>query len=64
MTSIELPGAEPSRLTNGFTASEAQNTTPEATRHSGLGLNDRITFTGGAVKEGLAYSGRTRPLRV
>lgn len=70
MTSVELPHANPSKITNGIKTHDANHKTPEvhvngnghANGHS-TG-NDDIEYTSGIVKEALAYSGRGRPLRV
>jgi cation diffusion facilitator CzcD-associated flavoprotein CzcO len=62
MTSVELPGANPAVLTNGYKTNGVSHKQPEAREHD-TG-NDHITYTNGAVKEALAYSGRGRPLRV
>ena len=78
MTSVQIPNADPSVLTNTLK--------PEAVEHkeaqiktNGNGYanghinghtndkatgNDNIEYTSGIVKEALAYTGRGRPLRV
>jgi hypothetical protein len=70
MTSIEIPNANPSVITNGFKTKDADHKEPEL-KSNGNGhanghstSNDDIEFTSDIVKESLAYSGRGRPLRV